>query len=259
MKRRVAAVFAHPDDDTFGLTGSLLRHGPDALDYLLIVATSGEAGLIYEGSLATRENLGEVREQEERAALAASGFGGAEIHFLRHPDGALAEVDREALVGQITEILRPFAPQVVVSFGPEGITGHEDHIAIGAAADEAFHRLRSEAPEGSYLRLCHSAIPAGVIEGFREYLRSTGQDPGPPDAPFAPRGVPDDTIAIVSDGSATVDRKILAMREHRTQYDELESMGEEMLPAAFGTETFVIAWPERDPGPDKLGDLFEGL
>lgn len=259
MKRRLAAVFAHPDDDTFNLGGSVLGHGPDALELTLVVATSGEAGLIFESSLATRDDLGEVREAEERAALAAMGFGGASVRFLRHPDGGLAGVDREPLVEEVAAVLREARPEVVVTFGPEGMTGHEDHIAIGEAATEAFHRVRREAPPGSLLRLCYTALPASVIEGYREYRRSIGEDPGPPDAPFAPRGVPDETLGITADCSSVVDRKIAALREHRTQADELQSLPEEILPAAFGVESFVIAWPEREPGPDRLADLFEGL
>ncbi|MCA1727022.1 MAG: PIG-L family deacetylase [Actinobacteria bacterium] len=258
-KRRLSAVFAHPDDDTFGIAGSLIQLGADVLDYQVIVATSGEAGLIFEGSLATRENLGEVREAEQRAALAAAGFGAADIHFLRHPDGGLAVVDQDQLVGQIQERLEPFTPEVVVTFGPEGVTGHADHIAAGAAATEAFHRLRADGARDAYRRLVYTALPATVIDGYREYLRSIGQDPGPPDAAFAPRGVPDDTIGIMADCTGVVDRKIAALREHRTQGEELESMPEEMLPVAFGIESFVIAWPEREPGPDRLPGLFAGL
>ncbi len=255
---RLVAVFAHPDDDTFNLAGSLIRRGAEALDYTVVVATSGEAGMIFEASLASREDLGEVREAEQLGALAVAGFAGADVRFLRHPDGALAAVDRPGLVEQIAAVLREVRPEVVVTFGPEGMTGHEDHIAIGEATTEAFHRVRQETP-GAPRRLCYTALPASVIEGYREYRRSIGEDPRPPDAPFAPRGVPDETLGITADCTAVVERKIAALREHRTQAEELQSMPEEILPAAFGIESFVIAWPEREPGPDRLGDLFEGL
>ena len=52
--RRLAAVFAHPDDDTFAVGGILAKEGD--LEYTLIVATSGEAGLISDPALATSEN-----------------------------------------------------------------------------------------------------------------------------------------------------------------------------------------------------------
>src|SRR5437867_11816928 len=129
--RRLAAVFAHPDDDTFGVGGSLAMHR-DELDLMVVLATSGDAGLIADPSLATRENLGEVREGESRASYEALGVKPS-LHFLRYPDGALAKVDREQLVGQITELLVPFRPEMVVTFGPEGVPKHEDHVTIHRA------------------------------------------------------------------------------------------------------------------------------
>lgn len=257
--RRLAAVFAHPDDDTFNLCGSLIRHGPEDLDYTVVVATSGEAGLIFEPSLAARQNLGAVREAEQRSALAVAGFADAAVHFLHHPDGGLAEIDRQTLVDQVVDLLRPFAPEVVVTFGPEGMTGHADHVAIGHVATEAFHRLRADAPDDAFRRLCYTALPASVVEAYREHLRASGEDPGPPDAPYALRGVPDESIGISADVTGVVARKIDALREHRTQGEELAAMPEEILPIAFGVESFIIAWPEREPEAGRLGDLFEGL
>lgn len=254
--RRLAAVFAHPDDDTFAIGGSLLLLDP--VDYTVVCATSGEAGLIFEGSLASRDDLGEVREREQRAALRALGLTDPDVHFLRHPDGELGGVDRDVLVEQVSEILSAARPEVVVTFGPEGVTGHEDHIAIGAAATEAFHRLRADAPEGAFRRLCYTALPQRAIDAYREHLRASGRDPGPPDAPFAPRGVPDEAIGIVADATSVVDRKIAALREHHTQAEELEAMPEPIRPVAFGVETFVLAWPTRHPG-EPLRGLFDGL
>src|SRR5207247_10815096 len=67
MTRRLSLVFAHPDDDTFGLGGTIAMHRYD-LDLQGILATSGEAGMMAHPSLATRENLGEGREGEARAS-----------------------------------------------------------------------------------------------------------------------------------------------------------------------------------------------
>jgi N-acetyl-1-D-myo-inositol-2-amino-2-deoxy-alpha-D-glucopyranoside deacetylase len=63
---RIAAVYAHPDDDTNGI-GGLLAANADRTRYTLVVCTSGEAGEIADPALATRENLASVREQEELA------------------------------------------------------------------------------------------------------------------------------------------------------------------------------------------------
>ena len=84
--RRVACVFAHPDDDTYGVAGSLALHANDELQLTVIMATSGGAGRIADPSLATRETLGRVREAEDVASWRALGFD-PDVRFLRHPDG----------------------------------------------------------------------------------------------------------------------------------------------------------------------------
>ena len=67
MTATLAAVVAHPDDDTFGCAGTVALHADDAgFRFVLIHVTSGEAGLIADPALATRETLGAVREEEDR-------------------------------------------------------------------------------------------------------------------------------------------------------------------------------------------------
>src|SRR5690349_9498341 len=110
---RLAAVFAHPDDDTNGL-GATLAANADGIHYTLICCTSGDAGEIADPSLATRETLTQVREQEERDAIAALGVTDASVHFLRHPDGGLAEVPRDRLVDEISGVLRDARPHIVI-------------------------------------------------------------------------------------------------------------------------------------------------
>ena len=91
MTIRLAGVFAHPDDDSYLIGGTLLLH-PGRIEPTLVFATSGEAGPIAAGSAATRQTLGAVREGEQRAWLEAVGYPQAATHFLRHPDYRLPEV-----------------------------------------------------------------------------------------------------------------------------------------------------------------------
>ncbi len=260
MTWRVAGVYAHPDDETFGNSGSLMLH-EGKVDYTLIVATSGEAGMIADPSLATRENLGEVREGEQLEALRTYGHGDANVQFLRYPDGGLADVDREELVGRIADILREARPHVVLTFGPEGVTRHADHIAAGEAATEAFHRLRSEGDrgDGAFQRLLHNAIPQSSIDRFWQVMRERGIDIGNPDDPFMPRGVPDETIGVRVDCGSLFKRKLEALAAHRTQAGEVEVIPEDAREEAFGVECFVVAWPQRQASEPVLTDLFEGL
>lgn len=250
--RRVAAVFAHPDDDTYALGGSLAVHADEALEVTVILATSGDAGRIADPSLATRENLGRVREAEDVASWHALGFE-PDLRCLRHHDGRLAEVPRDELVGEIAAVLRSARPDVVVTFGPDGVTGHADHVTIGEAASEAFHAARGEGDDG-FGSLLYTAIPASALVRLNEGLRERGLEPIDSTQPFMPRGVPDEEIGVSVDCSPAFERKVEALRCHRTQA-ELEDVPFDLWPDLLGTEAFVVAWPERSPGDPVATDL----
>jgi LmbE family N-acetylglucosaminyl deacetylase len=260
VSRRLAAVFAHPDDDTYAVGGTVaLERG--SIDYTVIVATSGEAGLISDPALATPETLGSVREQEERDALAVLGAEEAALHFLHYPDGALAEVSRDEIAAKVIDLLRKDRPSVVVTFGPEGITKHDDHVAIHQAATEAFHQLRAEEGEGrAFQRLLYTALAQSELDRVWKSLRRRGVDVGDIEGPFMPRGVPDHTITVRVDCRAVVSGKLEALRAHRTQQVELEYLPEDLQPEMLGQECFVQAWPPvTDLSGPTLSSVFEGL
>jgi LmbE family N-acetylglucosaminyl deacetylase len=145
----------------------------------------------------------------------------------------------------------------VVTFGPEGVTKHVDHIAIGEIATEAFHRAR-EGSEVGFARLFHVGVPQSRIDMFRELQRMAGQEPFDPEAPFQPRGVPDDTVTVWADCTPVWQTKHEALLAHATQSMEIEEIPEEARPLVFGHEHFVQAWPEPEPDT-RLEDLFEGI
>lgn len=259
MKRlRLAGVFAHPDDDAYGLGGTMAleRHG---VDVSVVLATSGGAGEISDPSLATRDNLADVREREERAALAALGISDPDVHFLRYPDGDLKAVDRTELLDRMTEVLARIRPHVVVTFGPEGVTKHGDHITIGQVCTEAFHRARAEAGE-AFDRLYYNAIPQSEIDRFWKSLRERGIDLGDPEGPFMPRGVPDETITVRVDCSSVMKAKFEGIRAHATHWQEFGTIPPEMQERLLSEEFFVQAWPPvTERQVIRSSSLFDGL
>jgi len=259
MSRTLAAVVAHPDDDTFGISGTVALHADDPdFRFVLIHATSGEAGAIADPSLATRETLGPVREEEDRRSWAVLGREPDRHEWLRYPDGGVADVPIEELVGRIVAVLREERPDVVSTFGPDGITGHPDHIRVGEAASAAFHRLRADG-DGGFRRLLHDAIPMSRIEAWNERLVADGHEPIDQTQLYQPHGVPDAAIGLEVDTSPVAERVVAALREHRTQARDVEEMTEDELMAFASSEHAVVAWPERPPGGPVLGDVFEGL
>ncbi|MEO8477252.1 MAG: PIG-L family deacetylase [Actinomycetota bacterium] len=260
MTRVLAAVVAHPDDDTFGCAGTVALHADDPdLRFVLIHVTSGEAGRIADPALATRETLGEVREEEDRRSWVALGRTPDRHEFFRYPDHRVRDEPFDELVDRLAMVLQAERPDVVITFGPDGITGHPDHIATGKAATEAFHRVRERDPGQGLRRLLHQAIPQSTLDEWNRRLVASGKDPIDPTQLYQPRGVPDETIGVRVDCSSVVDRKLAALAEHATQAGEMGDMGEEERRMALARESHVIAWPERPPGDPVSVDVFDGL
>jgi LmbE family N-acetylglucosaminyl deacetylase len=257
---RLAGVFAHPDDDSYVLGGTLLLHRGQ-VEPTLVFATSGEAGPIAAGSPATRQTLGGVREAEQRAFLEAIGYGGAPAHFLRHPDYHLPEVPFERLVGEVEAVLRQTRPQVVVTFGPDGLTSHHDHVRAGEAAAEAFRRARAAegAPADAFRRLYQAAYPRSDVDRFYAGVRDGRFGYGEEGRLFDVTGVPDELIAVRVDTRPVADRKWAAILHHRTQLEEHERIPEPLRWIVLDAECFVQAYPPRAPGEPVRGDLLAGL
>ena len=261
MTVRLAGVFAHPDDDSYVLGGTLLLH-PGAVEPTLVFATSGEAGPIADGTGVTRETLGRAREAEQAAFLEAVGCGGAATRFLRHPDYRLPQVPFERLVGEVEAVLREARPQVVVGFGPDGLTSHHDHIRAGEAAAEAFRRARAAVgggPGGAFRRLYQAADPRSDVDRVYAAVREGGFDYGEEGNLFDLTGVPDDRIAVRVDTRPVAARKWDAILRHRTQLDEHERIPAPLRWIVLDAECFVQAYPERRPGGPVAGDLLAGL
>jgi LmbE family N-acetylglucosaminyl deacetylase len=255
----LALVVAHPDDDTFGSAGTVALHGDDpAFRFVLIHATRGEAGEIADPALATPETLGAVREEEDRRSWVALGREPDRHEWLGYPDHRVADVDRRELVDRIAAILDDERPDVVVTFGPDGVTGHPDHVTVGLAATEAFHRLRGTSG-GGFRRLIHTAIPQRIIDGWNRELTATGRQPMDSSEIYVPRGVPDDEIDVAVDTSAVTDRIIAAIAEHRTQAGGMDDWTDEQLRRSLSREHGTVAWPRRPAGSPVLTDVFESL
>ena len=258
MGKRLAVVLAHPDDDTWGMSGTVALHAGDpAFEFTLVLATSGDAGEIADPSLATPQTLAAVREEEDRASWRTLGREPDRLEFLRYPDGGLIRVEREELIEKIAQVLRETRPDVVVTFGPDGITGHDDHVTVGLATTEAFARVRAEGGEG-LRRLLYNVVTQSEIDAMNEWLVAAGQDPIDSTQPFQPRGVPDDTLGVLTDTAAVWPRKLEALREHRTQADG-QGFPDELWPEVLGRERFVIAWPEGPSAAPVLADVFDEL
>jgi LmbE family N-acetylglucosaminyl deacetylase len=259
--RTLACVFAHPDDDAYGVAGSVALHTNEPhFRFVLVHATFGEHGDIRDGFPATRDTLGSIRQSEDEAAWRALGREPDRHEWLGLPDGGVAEVPFEDVVSAVARILEEEDPAVVVTFGPDGIFGHPDHIAIGAATDEAFARLRSEHRSG-FQRLAHGAVPQSVFERWNRQRAELGLYTFDPTQTYHMRGIPDEQIRITVDCREAASRIVAGLREHKSQLHVMsdDPTNTVQWERRVGREWYAIAWPERERDAPMLTDLFEGL
>jgi N-acetylglucosamine malate deacetylase 2 len=120
---RMLVILAHPDDESFAVRGTLAKYADQGVQIILLTATRGEAGILG----VEPEKAGAIREQELRRAAEHLGI---EVFFLGYMDGELSKVDSSKLMENICCWVGLVQPQVILTFGPDGISGHPDHVTI---------------------------------------------------------------------------------------------------------------------------------
>ncbi len=231
------AVFAHPDDETFRAGGTLALLALRGVRVQVLTATRGQAGSRGNPPLCTTEELPAVRETELRCACSALGLVPPIV--LNYQDGQLAEADLEGLTTQILQVVKETRPQVMLTFGADGLSGHPDHIAIGLASAEAFHRVNDVSA------LYTLALPHSLAEslGMKQI-----------------HAVPDESITLAVDVSAVWEAKMSAISCHRTQLGEspILEAPEARQRLFLGVEHFCL-FASR-PAPDgKIFDILNWL
>ncbi len=132
----ILSVWAHPDDETYECGGLMARAVRNGSRVVCVTATRGELGSPDEQRWPSGAPLAAVRTTELEDAFAVLGV--TEHHWLDYPDGGCADVDQDEAVRRITAILAQVRPDTVLTFGPDGMTGHPDHITVSRWATEAF-------------------------------------------------------------------------------------------------------------------------
>jgi LmbE family N-acetylglucosaminyl deacetylase len=150
---RVLGIFAHPDDESVCSGGTFAKYASAGAEVRVVSLTKGGAGQIRDADAATRATLTAVRANELDAA--GTELGLTETRCLDYADGELSRLDGRTLVQLASRLLGEIRPDVVVTFGPDGFSGHPDHIAVGAAVTEACYDIRSTTP----IRLFHCRPP----------------------------------------------------------------------------------------------------
>lgn len=210
----LAAVLAHPDDESFGCAGALAAAHLAGATTRLLVVTRGEAG--------TPDGIPDPAFGDEREAeliCAAKAIGLDEVSLLDgYSDGGVADRPFDLLVEEIAAWLADRRPSAVITFGPHGVTGHPDHIAVGSATRWAVERLAEAgiAPNAVY------AISPIFDPGGNKYDLSPEEQAA--------------THRIEITGVA--DRKLAALECHASQADVKEAVAALRLAIDSGGSIF---------------------
>ena len=278
-ERNLLAVFAHPDDETFGVGGTLALYSRRGVAVHLVCATLGEAGTVSDEKMQGYSTVAELREAELRCAAASlgltsvyllgyrdSGMPGAEDN--RHPSALMAK-PLDEVAARITHLIRGLRPQVVLTFDPIGGYRHPDHIAIHRATVEAFNaahdpeRFPDDLPVFQPDRLYFATFSRPFMRVFVKGLELLGQD-----IHHFGRNADIDLADIASvsfpvharvNVRSVAKTKALASACHSSQMDPSTSRLLGLLSrVGGGTETYTRSYPP--PSPDlRETDLFQGL
>jgi LmbE family N-acetylglucosaminyl deacetylase len=156
--RTLVAVFAHPDDER--IVGPLLaRYAREGHDVHLVIATDGRLGVREHAGVPAGDSLAAVRAEEARCAARALGIAPPILVGLE--DAGLASfASLQRLREELRRIFRELEPDAVITFGPEGGTGHPDHRLTGVVATEVVQAGGPGVPQALY----YASLPAERME-----------------------------------------------------------------------------------------------
>ncbi|HZQ29933.1 MAG TPA: PIG-L deacetylase family protein [Patescibacteria group bacterium] len=195
--KNLVCVFAHPDDESFGPGGTIAKFSKKYNVYILS-ATKGDAG---QSSIRSK-NLGEVRSEELKKA--AKILGVKKVYFLGFKDGTLNNNIYHKLASKIEEKLKILKPEIVLTFEPQGISGHIDHITISMVTMFAVQKLKFIKEVWQHCR------PQGYDKFIKNYFI------------YFPKGYKKSQIQKVVKTNDVWEKKLEAMRAHKSQAADFE-------------------------------------
>lgn len=208
---KILLFFAHPDDETSSCGGTINKYSKLGSQVYICTATNGNKGDLGTGDLKlTREELGPYREKEELKVLKL--LGAYDVLQLGYDDQCLELLENGVLEQQFLNILKKIQPNIVITFGQRGFSGHTDHMQVNINATNAFNKYVT-IYSAQNIRLFYTAMPKLIAEKREMDLSEEEKSP---------------TIGI--DISDTWGNKVAGLRMYKSQRDaqEIANMFETM-------------------------------
>ncbi len=279
MPPTILAVLAHPDDEAFGLGGTLALYARRGFDTYLVCATRGEVGDVDD--LGGHASIAELRESELRCAAEHLGLKG--VFFLDYRDSGMpgsndnkhpeAQINHpvEEVAGRVVKYIRELKPDVVLTFDPIGGYKHPDHIHIQRATTLAFEKADDASfhPEADLpfkpRALYFQVFPRGFLKWAARLMPLFGKDP----TKFGRNGDINLKELAEVDFPVHVRLNVRAVAEIKRQAGACHASqgGIQMrrglmgfVTRVFGEhEDYMRAWPPVNGRWEQGRDLFEGI
>lgn len=213
-ERHLLVVFPHPDDEAFGVSGTIATHIANGTPVTYACLTLGEMGRnMGNPPFTNRENLPKIRKEELKEAARIIGI--QDLRMMGFRDKTVEFEDEEKMTNLMSSLIEELNPSLVITFYP-GYSVHPDHEATGAAVVRAVERM----PAAARPKLHCVAFSNNCIEEL---------------------GEPD----ILNDISSVTEKKIDVIRAHRSQteamfidFEERVEKGDPLAMRWIGKERF---------------------
>jgi len=167
--RTLLAVFSHPDDEQMVMP-LLARYAREGVDVYLAIATDGQKGVREHAGIPAGEALAAARAKEARCACETLGIHAPILIGL--VDGELyKEENKKALLEEVARLFAELKPDVVLTWGPSGVTGHTDHRLVHSVVTQVFQAAEGDTPG----QLFYTGLPAERIDAL---VQLGGAPPG---------------------------------------------------------------------------------
>ncbi len=244
-KLSLLAVFAHPEDESFGPAGTLAKYAGEGVQVSLVTATRN-------GSLLKQDEDAPSPARDRLCSCRTSGIRRACLSDY-HP-GELHLIAPDVIEERLVRLIREIRPQVIITFGPTGLTGDADNRIINAAAQAAFHAAGNPSkfehhfhdglPVYAPQKLYYCVLPKSVVTrwGVRGLYAT-----------------PDDqvtTVLDVSSFSEEMKNALYCQRHHAVDFIRWLTENPDVV---WNTEYYALAESRLNKKPRREKDLFAGL
>jgi LmbE family N-acetylglucosaminyl deacetylase len=200
--KTIIGIFAHPDDETFGPSGTLHKLAQKN-DVYIICATSGESGENHRTRMSKR-TIAEIRRDELKKA--AKLLGVKKVYFLGFTDGSLSNNLYHEIAAKLEVILKRLKPEILITFDQNGVSGHIDHIVMSMITSFVFRQL--------------TFIKELWYHGTLTERSATRKDY----FIYFPQGHKREEFDKIVDVSDVWDIKVEAMRQHKSQAKDMQNI-----------------------------------